>query len=137
MQRYAFIAVVIALTSTGCPTVDLGDEPPDPGQCRPDPGYYETVIWPEFLAPADPQLSCVGEAQCHRADNGTSGFRLETDPVDHNDNYNSVIRRLNCGTPEASRLLTRPAAGVDTHGGGDMFELTSPQAQIFLDWFAL
>lgn len=142
MLRSAFIAVVIALTSTGCPTVDLGDVPPDPGQCRPDPVYYETVIWPEFLAPANPEISCVNDAGCHRSEDGRSAFRLLMPPagapqqIDHNANYGVVSRFLNCGAPEASSLLSKPVGGVDPHGGGDLFTDADPSTQIFLDWFA-
>ena len=54
-------AVVVAAAATGCPTVDLGDEPQDVGQCRPDRQYFQDVIWPEFLVPADPNRSCIGD----------------------------------------------------------------------------
>ena len=142
MYRSAFIVVFFALTSAGCPTVDLGDVPPDPGQCRPDPVYYETVIWPEFLAPVTPEISCVSEAGCHRSEDGRSAFRLlvppagSAEPVDHNANYGVVTRFLNCGTPEASSLLSKPASGVDPHGGGDLFGPGDPSYQTFIDWFA-
>lgn len=140
MKRIAFIAAALALTTLGCPTVDLGDVPPDPGQCRPDPVYYEQVIWPEFLAPTDaPDRTCVGEAGCHRADNGRSAFRLtmplDGELVDHAGNYAVVTRFLNCGTPEASSLLSKPASDTDAHGGGDLFAVDDPTAVLFLQWF--
>jgi hypothetical protein len=32
--------------------------------------------------------------------------------------------------------LTKPLAGIDQHGGGDIFSSASdPAVQIFLDWF--
>jgi hypothetical protein len=143
MKWFALIVVGLAVTGVGCPTVDLGDVPPDPGQCRPDPGYYEQVIWSEFLAPAAaPERSCVDEAGCHRSEDGRSAFRLLVPPdgspdlVDHDANYGVVTRFLNCGTPEASSLLSKPATGVDPHGGGDLFTLDDPTSQVFLDWFA-
>ncbi|MCA9676868.1 MAG: hypothetical protein H6709_03015 [Kofleriaceae bacterium] len=125
---------------TGCPTVDLGDTPADPGVCRPDPMYYRDVIWPEFLSPADTTKSCVANSGCHAAGNGRSALRLDTDvtgdPTAHDRNYNVVIRFLNCGTPDASALLTKPLAGVDPHGGDDIFPNTSdPAVTAFEGWF--
>lgn len=139
MKRIAIIAAVLALPSIGCPTVDLGDVPPDPGQCRPDPVYYEQVIWPEFLAPDAPDRTCVGEAGCHRAEDGRSAFRVTIpangELVDHASNYGVVTRFLNCGTPSASSLLSKPAADIDAHGGGDLFALDDPVVDSFLQWF--
>lgn len=132
-------SAAFALLSTGCPTVDLGDIPPDPGQCRPDQAYFEDVIWPEFLAPADPALSCVDAVGCHRDSDGRSGFRVSVpaagEPVNYNRNYDSVVFFLNCNDPAASRLLTKPISGVLDHAGGDMFGPGSESAEIFLQWF--
>lgn len=120
----------------GCPTVDLGDQPPDPGQCRPDMQYYTQHIWPEYLAPADPAKSCVAATGCHQAASGRSALRLQTDPVDDLQNYQVVTRFLNCATPEASFLLSKPLAGGDPHAGGDIFASTSDPAVVtFLKWF--
>jgi hypothetical protein len=120
----------------GCPTVDLGDQPPDPEQCRPDMQYFHDHIWPEFLAPADPAKSCVAASGCHQSASGRSALRLETNPVDDAQNYQVVTRFLNCSTPEASPLLSKPLVGGDPHGGGDLFMSTSdPAVQTFLAWF--
>jgi hypothetical protein len=35
----------------------------------------------------------------------------------------------------ASQLLTKPMAGVDPHGGKDIFQPGDPAIQVFLDWF--
>lgn len=121
---WCLIGFVLLLAA--CPTVDLGDTPADPGVCRPDPGVYRDVIWPEVLAPADTSRSCVAQSGCHAVENGRSALRLEI-PADENDfathdrNYDVVTRFLNCGTPDASSLVTKPLAGVDPHGGGDIF----------------
>jgi hypothetical protein len=56
--------------------------------------------------------------------------------VDHDSNYNVVSRFLNCGTPEASSLLTKPLSGVDPHGGGDLFAPGSQTEADFLNWFS-
>jgi len=42
---------------------------------------------------------------------------------------------VNCGTPMASLLLTKPMAGIEGHGGGDIFPMGDPQADVFLGWF--
>lgn len=120
---------------TGCPTVDLGETPVSPGACRPDPGYFEEQIWPAFLAPADPARTCVGEAGCHRIEDGRSALRLTTDPLDLGRNYDVVTRFLDCGAPDSSALYTKPVSGVGPHGGGDLFAPGDPAAEIFLGWF--
>jgi hypothetical protein len=120
----------------GCPTVDLGDQPPDPALCRPDMAYYKDHIWPEFLAPADTTRSCVSQSGCHQAATGRSALRLETNPVDDTRNYEVVTRFLNCASPEVSPLLGKPLKGADPHGGGDLFPTTSdPAVVVFLGWF--
>jgi len=119
----------------GCPTVDLGDAPVAPGACRPSRAYFETVLWPEYLAPANDAASCVAAAGCHRRADGRSSFRLAVDPVDNDDNYAVTTRFLNCGSVAASSLLTKPLSGVDAHGGGDLFGAGDPAFIVFTDWF--
>jgi hypothetical protein len=131
----AVLCFALALLG-GCPTVDLGDQPPDPGVCRPDMQYFHDVIWPQYLAPADPAKSCVANTGCHQIATGRSALRLQTMPVDDIQNYQTAIRFLNCGTPEASRLLTYPLIGGEPHGGGDVFtDPNDPAIQAFLGWF--
>jgi hypothetical protein len=123
---------------TGCPTVDLGEDLVQPGVCRPDPTYFREEIWPNFLAPADTARSCVAASGCHAADNGRSALRLEPDPNDAQltDNYAVTVRFLNCASPNDSPLLTKPLAGIDTHGGGDIFPNTMDTAVMtFEGWF--
>ncbi len=124
---------------TGCPTVDLGDTPPDIGQCRPDRQYYIDVIWPRYLAPSAPAKSCVAASGCHDAQTGRSALRLTTAlPVDHDSNYQVVTRFLNCSTPSASQLLTKPLAGLEAHQGGDIFADVNDAAVVeFQAWFPL
>jgi len=135
--RSLLIAITLAAgLAGGCPTVDLGDAPPDPGTCRPDFVYYRDVIWPEYLAPADTSKSCVSQTGCHDAANGRSSFRLDTqDPIDQMTNYQTVTRFLNCGSPDSSALLTKPLSGLDSHGGGDLFDPGSQSEMTFLTWF--
>jgi len=131
-------AIASAILLSGCPTVDLGETPVSPGACRPDPAYFEDVIWPEFIDTADDTKSCVSEGGCHQLENGRSAFRVSlTTPIDFSANYNVATRFLNCGTPSASTLLTKPLSGVDSHGGGDLLTPGSASETAFLDWFAL
>ena len=98
--------------------------------------YFHDHIWPEYLAPADATKSCVAAAGCHQAASGRSALRLQTSPVDDVQNYQVVTRFLNCSTPEASFLLSKPLHGGDPHGGGDLFPATTdPAVVVFLAWF--
>lgn len=137
-QRLALtVALCCLFFCAGCPTVDLGDTPPDIGQCRPDRQYYIDVIWPRFLAPAQPTRSCVAAAGCHDAQSGRSALRLSTvAPIEHDRNYQVVTRFLNCSTPLASELLTKPLAGIEAHQGGDIFPSSADAAVVdFQGWF--
>ena len=126
----------LVLTATGCPTVDLGDQPPDVGQCRPDKAYFKDVIWPKFIAPADPVRSCVGKSGCHAADTGRSALRLSVNPVNLDTNYQVVTRFINCQSPLSSSLLTKPLGGQDAHLGGDIFPtMADPAVVDFQGWF--
>lgn len=129
------LSAAAALCLAGCPTVDLGDTPPDPGQCRPDRAYFDEVIWPQFIAPDNPELSCVDAVGCHRSNDGRSGFRVNVSGDDLTANYDSVVFFLNCNDPVASRLLTKPMSGVQEHAGGNLFALDDPAVEIFLQWF--
>ncbi|MBA3392208.1 MAG: hypothetical protein H0T89_06170 [Deltaproteobacteria bacterium] len=133
-----FLALVPLLG--GCPTVDLGDTPTDIGLCNPAGGieYFEAMIWPEFVRPADTMKGCTRTGGCHDEAGGNAlGFR--TQPVDFAFNYRQAQVFLNCGTPEASQLLTKPRAGLDAHGGGDLFVAgnAADDAAVasFLAWF--
>lgn len=133
----AVAASGLATLLAACPTVDLGETPPDTGQCRPDRQYFEDVIWPEFIAPPAAASSCVAAAGCHETSTGRSAFRVDgIEPIDLSANYDVVTRFLNCGTPGASPLLTKPLAGIEAHGGGDIFSSTAdPAVTAFEAWF--
>lgn len=136
-MRVPLLVATAALAAAGCPTVDLGDDPVDPGVCRPDPAYYEAEVWPKFLAQPEPTKTCVGRAGCHGEADGRSALRLDAiEPIDHSRNYAVVTRFLNCGTPGASALLTKPLAGEDPHGGGDIYTGADPAITTFTAWFA-
>lgn len=139
MNLHLIFAIALLAFAVGCETVDLGETPPSPGLCQPDPGYFDDVIYPQLIAPADTERSCVDEAGCHQAANGRSALRLRTteplSPQDQQQNYDVVTRFLNCGSPEASSFLTKPLAGIDPHGGGDLLQPGSPEEELFLAWF--
>ena len=134
--RIYLLALGTGIFLTGCPTVDLGDQPPDVGQCRPDKTYFEEVIWPKYIAPADPARSCVGKSGCHATDTGRSALRLSVNPANLDNNYQVVTRFVNCQSPLASTLLTKPLAGQVTHLGGDIFVNSADPAVVdFEGWF--
>ena len=133
--RLSALALAAPLALAGCPTVDLGDNPPDPGVCRPDRGYFDSTIWPMYLRPTDEARSCV-KSGCHGDVRGVSALRLDsTEPIDLARNYSVATRFLNCGTPEASLLFTKPLRGLEAHGGGDIFADVDAQADAFRGWF--
>jgi hypothetical protein len=120
----------------GCPTVDLGDTPPDIGLCNPTKGidYFVSTIEPQYLKVTDKVNGCARSTQCH---DGNHGLTLKVSPtVDDTANYRVAQVYLNCGQPQASELLTKPLAGIDFHQGGDLFQSTSDPAVVaFLGWF--
>lgn len=127
---------LLLVAASGCPTVDLGDSPPQPGACRPDKAMFVDEVWPEALAPADETLSCV-TADCHAKTTGRSALRLIPDPQsdsEHDQNYEATIRFLNCGTPRASALITKPVAGQTAHGGGDLWTYGEAPADLVEMW---
>lgn len=134
------LRTALALTALaalpGCPTVDLGDTPADIGSCRPDRDYFEQVIWPMYIAPADEAKSCIAQIGCHNDSLGArSGMHLKTTmPIDYTTNYRTVSRHLNCSDPSASDMLTYPTQllphPVMLFGASDP-EVT----QVFLPWF--
>lgn len=132
------VALALLVLTTGCPTLDLGEEPAAPGACRPDRLYFQDVIWPDFVNGAgNPALSCVSASGCHDANNGPrSSMRFETrEPIDFQLNYDVMTRFLNCATPDESSALTKPLSARDSHGGGDLFGEADPATQTFLSWF--
>jgi len=96
--------------------------------------YFTDHIWPEFVRPATTTNSCINASGCH-AEGGGNILTFKTMPVDNSFNYRQTQIYLNCGTPMASELLTKPLAGTDPHGGKDIFQPGDPAVQTFLDWF--
>ena len=79
--------------------------------------------------------ACTKTGGCH-SDTGGNALSFKTDPaVDYAFNYRQTQIYLNCGTPLASELLTKPLSGVDPHGGADIFNMGDPAVTVFVDWF--
>jgi hypothetical protein len=133
-HRLAFAALCV-LALPGCPTVDLGDTPSDIGACNPSKGidYFISDIEPKYIKLQDPVNSCARTTMCH---DGANGLALSRTVGDDMLNYRVSQGYLNCGSPMASQMLTLPLAGVDGHGGGDLFQPGSPEEMTFLAWFA-
>ncbi|MBS1118880.1 MAG: hypothetical protein H6Q90_1108 [Deltaproteobacteria bacterium] len=130
------LALALALL-TGCPTVDLGDTPTDINLCNPPGGieYFQNEVWPNYIRPADTANGCTKNGGCHN-EAGGNALNFKTNPVDFAFNFRQAQVFLNCGTAEMSPLLSKPLAGVDTHGGGDIYATTNdPAVVIFLGWF--
>ena len=63
-SRIRALAGFLAVLATGCPTLDLGEAPIEAPQCRPDPGYFEDIIYPMYIE-AGGSDSCIGAGGCH------------------------------------------------------------------------
>ena len=129
------VIVLVALLA-GCPTVDLGDTPTDIGLCNPPGGveYFEAEIWPNFVRPTDAAKACTKAGGCHN-EAGGNALSFRTNPVDVTFNYRQAQVFLNCGTPEASLLLTKPLDSREPHSGGNLVTDSDPAYATFLAWF--
>lgn len=114
--------------------MDLGDTPPDIGACNPPEGvdYFIAKIEPIYLKISDPTNGCARNSMCHDQAHGLALSRTVGDDML---NYRVSQQYLNCGQPRASEMLTRPLAGIDGHGGGDLFTTGSTEYTTFLGWF--
>jgi hypothetical protein len=130
----AFPAAALAVALAGCPTVDLGDTPTEIGLCNPAGGepYFQAQIWPKYIVRGASDGGCA-KVGCHVTGGNGLDFPM---PVDYPTAYKRSQLYLNCGTPNASPFLTKPLAGIDSHGGMDIFASNAdPAVQVFLDWF--
>ena len=131
------LAITALALLAGCPTVDLGDTPTDIGLCNPSGGldYFQNVIWPNYVRPTDSAKGCTRSGGCHN-EAGGNALSFKTQPApDFPFNYRQAQVFLNCGTPTASQMLTKPLSGQEPHGGGDLITNSDPAYQMFLDWF--
>jgi hypothetical protein len=134
MGKHWAIGACFAALCGGCPTVDLGDTPPDIGACVPAKGeaYFESDIWPTYIN--NTKKSCVSST-CHVPGGNGGTLHYDTSPAALPNDYKLTLPQLNCSRPEESPLLTKPVAGMVGHGGGDIFQMSDPEVQTFLDWF--
>jgi hypothetical protein len=136
MGNHQAFAVLCALALGACPTVDLGDTPAEIGACNPAKGidYFKSDIEPKFFKLADTTNGCARSGSCHDQAHGLTLDR--TVPIDDAANYKVSQGYLNCGQPQASLILTKPLAGIEGHGGGDIYpNLSDPAVVTFLQWF--
>src|SRR5678816_2053668 len=128
------VGALACLALCGCPTVDLGDQPPDIGVCNPTKGYayFQTDIVPKYLKLADMTNGCARSTMCHLNAHGAA-FNV-SDPTSAA-NYRVAQQYLDCGAPRQSWLLTKPLSGEDSHGGGDLFDSNSSEYSTFMGWF--
>ena len=133
-NHWAFAACCAALC--GCPTVDLGPTPEDISGCAPAKGeaYFESDIWPKYIN--NSTRSCI-DTGCHVPGGNGGTLHFDTNvPAAFADDYRMVLPQLNCQKPDESPLLTYPLAGIQTHGGMDIFQsLNDPAVVTFLAWF--
>jgi hypothetical protein len=134
MIRHGVLAWVVLLC--GCPTVDLGDDPPDIGLCNPPKGiaYFESDIVPKYLKLSDAANGCGRDGGCHNRAHGAA-FDLTPANLAGPSNFRIAEQYLNCGQPRQSPLLTKPLAGEEGHGGGDLVQNGSTEMMTFLGWF--
>ena len=134
--RSVLAGLGLGASLAGCPTVDLGDTPTDINLCNPAGGidYFKSDIYPKYIRPGDAN-ACTKAGGCHN-EAGGNALNFKTNPQDDAFNFRQAQVFLNCGTPEMSQLLTKPLAGVDTHGGGNIYmTMTDAEVQVFLGWF--
>jgi hypothetical protein len=134
MIRHGVLACVVLLS--GCPVVDLGDDPPDIGLCNPAKGltYFQMEIVPKYLKLGDAANGCGRDGGCHNRAHGAA-FDLTPANLGSPANYRVAQQYLNCGQPRQSELLTAPLAGEDGHGGGDLVQPNSTEFTTFIGWF--
>jgi hypothetical protein len=133
----SYVASVASLglaVLAGCPTVDLGDTPSEIGLCNPAGGaqYFQDQIWPNYVVRNNAANSCA-TVSCHVGGGNALDYPVQ---IDYAAAYRRTQNQLNCGTPSASPFLTKPLAGIDPHGGKDIFlDQSDPAVQIFFAWF--
>src|SRR5262245_40028061 len=101
IRQWAFAWCVVLLS--GCPTVDLGDDPPDIGLCNPAGGitYFQNEIVPNYLKLADRANGCGRNGSCHERAHGVAfDLTMPASPA----NYRIAQQYLNCGQPDQSPL---------------------------------
>ena len=131
--------IALAMLAAGCDTIDLGAPPAGVNECRPGPIFFTTDVWPKVLGASFGGKRC-SDGGCHDAASPrqlvlpppTSPAAVPL-PPDWEADYTSAANQMQCANAAASELIARPT-GVRTHGGGKLFEPSSPEAMILLQW---
>ncbi len=100
-------------------------------------GRVEPVDFRNDLIPLFTKNGCNAGA-CHGAAIGRGGFKLSLYGGDPAADYNSIVRelegrRINLVRPTDSLIVLKPAEQL-SHGGGNVFDLNDPSAQLLTDW---
>ncbi|HVZ86613.1 MAG TPA: hypothetical protein VHG72_06580 [Polyangia bacterium] len=133
-------ALLAALASAGCQTVDLGTPPADVNACEPSQQFFIDQIWPNFLGQTYTGGVHCYDSQCHDPGAGrqlslTNPIEAGTVPLptDWANNYASAASLMNCADPTSSLLLLVPEGGM-SHGGGTLIMPNGPEATLIDMW---
>ena len=138
-----------AVAGLACQTVDLMEPPADINTCRPSQMYYALgttadggmtpSVWDGVLNQDYGGKHCHDSA-CHGA--GSKNSLKLTVPtsaptfpltMEWAANYRATAEQMNCANVRSSRLLALPS-GLQTHGGGKLFEPNGMEADIIIGW---
>jgi hypothetical protein len=155
---WSLAAAAPLLAALGCHTVDLGEPPSDINACRPSQSYYAGVgmasdggvnggIWQNLLSKDYGGKHC-SDMTCHGSAS-TNSLRLTTPTcippgctpavpltMEWADDYRATAEQMNCANVSASKLLALPG-GLQTHGGGMLFNANDPNApevRLIIEW---
>jgi hypothetical protein len=97
-----------------------------PGTGGPAPITFHDYVYPVLR-------NTCGAAGCHGTAPGAGGLRIDFDEAA---SYDSVVRRVDAGTPTRSALLRKPAEDGVTHGGGviPLHDLSGANYDLVLQW---
>jgi hypothetical protein len=141
-------AVLVALVVLGaaCQTVDLGTPPADINACRPSQNYFVQQVWPNVLNKDYGGKKC-SDSTCHDPSTGRPLSLIPNPmpaldptmpapqplPDDWAANYRSTTEQMSCSDVTASSLIIYPTA-TRPHGGGKLFDITSPESLKIQMW---
>jgi hypothetical protein len=140
------LGVGVAALGVACQTVDLGTPPADINACRPSQSYFVSNVWPGVLAKDYGGTHCY-QSNCHDTiGKGRLALIANPQPMldptvpppqplpdDWQKNYRSATEVMNCSDVTASKLILYPTAQT-SHGGGKLFDPSSPEATTIEMW---
>jgi hypothetical protein len=135
------LAAALGALVAACETVDLGAPPSDVNACRPSQQFFIDEIWPNVLSADYGGKHCY-DSKCHDAASGRP-LTLVVPPANEPaaiplpptwaKNYRSATEQMNCANPSSSDLILLPT-NTRTHGGGQLFKTTDPEALSIQMW---